>query len=47
MSKHLQRDLDALSKKTLQLGGLVESLINDAILSLTQRRNQMYYLHRL
>ncbi|MEM8593216.1 MAG: phosphate signaling complex protein PhoU [Pseudomonadota bacterium] len=41
MAKHLQRDLDALSKKTLQLGGVVESLLNDAILSLTQRREEL------
>lgn len=37
MSLHLQRDLDALKKEILQLGNLVESAINLAILSLINR----------
>lgn len=41
MSKHLQRDLDLLSKKVLQLGGIVEVLINDAILAITQNREEL------
>ncbi len=37
MSLHLQRDLDALKKEILQLGNLVESAINTAILALNNR----------
>lgn len=37
MSLHLQRDLDALKKEVLQLGNLVESAINTAILALNNR----------
>ena len=37
MSLHLQRDLEALKKEVLQLGNLVESAINTAILSLNNR----------
>ena len=37
MSLHLQRDLEALKKEILQLGNLVESAINTAILALNNR----------
>lgn len=37
MSLHLQRDLDALKKKILQLGNVVENAINLAILALVNR----------
>jgi phosphate transport system protein len=37
MSLHLQRDLEALKKELLQLGNLVESAINSAILALHNR----------
>lgn len=37
MSLHLQRDLDALKKEILQLGNIVESAINFALLSLINR----------
>ncbi len=37
MSLHLQRDLEALKKEVLQLGNLVESAINTAILALNNR----------
>jgi phosphate transport system protein len=38
MSKHLQKDLDRLKKEILQLGNMVECAINNAILSLNDRR---------
>jgi len=41
MSLHLQRDLDALKKEILQLGDMVESSINKAILALTERRPEL------
>jgi len=37
MSLHLQRDLDALKKEILKLGNMVESSINRAMVSLTDR----------
>jgi phosphate transport system protein len=37
MSLHLQRDLEALKKELLQLGNLVETAINHAILALHNR----------
>jgi phosphate transport system protein len=37
MSLHLQRDLESLKKEILQLGNLVETAINTAILSLNNR----------
>lgn len=37
MSLHLQRDLDKLKKEILKLGNLVETAINNAILSLNNR----------
>jgi phosphate transport system protein len=41
MSLHLQRDLDALKKEILQLGNLVESAINTAILALNNREAEL------
>lgn len=41
MSLHLQRDLDALKKEILQLGNLVESAINLALLSLINREPEL------
>jgi phosphate transport system protein len=41
MSLHLQRDLDALKKEILQLGNLVESAINLAILALVNRETEL------
>lgn len=41
MSLHLQRDLDALKKEILQLGNLVESAINLAILALINRETDL------
>jgi phosphate transport system protein len=41
MSLHLQRDLDHLKKQILQLGNMVESAINNAILALTERRTEL------
>lgn len=41
MSLHLQRDLDALKKHILQLGNLVESAINLALLSLINRETDL------
>ncbi len=38
MSLHLQRDLDLLKKHILQLGGMVETAINCAIIALKDRR---------
>jgi phosphate transport system protein len=41
MSLHLQRDLEALKKEVLQLGNLVESAINTAILALNNRETDL------
>lgn len=41
MSLHLQRDLDHLKKEILQLGTMVESAINNAILALIERRAEL------
>jgi len=41
MSRHFQRDLDELKNELLHLGGLVEVAINDALLSLTDRRPEL------
>ena len=41
MSLHLQRDLESLKKELLQLGNLVESAINSAILALHNRETVM------
>lgn len=41
MSLHLQRDLDALKKEILQLGNMVESAINLAILALVNRDSEL------
>lgn len=41
MSLHLQRDLEALKKELLQLGNLVESAINSAILALHNRETTL------
>ena len=41
MSLHLQRDLDALKKEILQLGSLVESSINKALVALIERRSEL------
>lgn len=41
MSLHLQRDLDALKKEILQLGNVVESAINFAILALVNRDSDL------
>jgi phosphate transport system protein len=41
MSRHLQRDMDRLKKEILQLGDLVETAINNAILSLNDRRPEL------
>lgn len=41
MSLHLQRDLDQLKKELLQLGNMVENAINNAILSLNDRRPEL------
>ena len=41
MSLPLQRDLDALKKEVLQLGNLVESAINAAILALNNRETEL------
>ena len=41
MSLHLQRDLEALKKEILQLGNLVESAINAAILALNNRETEL------
>lgn len=40
MSLHLLRDLEALKKEILQLGNLVESAINSAILALHNREDE-------
>lgn len=41
MSLHLHRDLDELKKEILELGNMVEVAINDAILSLNNRRVEL------
>ena len=41
MSLHLQRDLDAIKKEILQLGNLVESVINLAIRALVNREAEL------
>lgn len=41
MSRHLQRDLDQLKKEILQLGNMVETAINNAILALNNRRPEL------
>lgn len=41
MSLHLQRDLDSLKKDILQLGNMVESSINKALVALTERRSEL------
>ncbi|MBL4865372.1 MAG: phosphate signaling complex protein PhoU [Pseudomonadales bacterium] len=41
MSLHLQRDLDQLKKEILQLGSMVETAINNAILALNDRRPEL------
>jgi phosphate transport system protein len=41
MSLHLQRDLEALKKELLQLGNLVETAINHAILALHNRETSL------
>jgi len=41
MSLHLQRDLDLLKKEVLQLGGMVESSINKALVALSERRPEL------
>jgi phosphate transport system protein len=41
MSLHLQRDLEALKKELLQLGNLVESAINSAIMALHNRETTL------
>ncbi len=41
MSLHLQRDLETLKKQLLQLGNLVESAINSAILALHNRETEL------
>lgn len=41
MSLHLQRDLDKIKKELLQLGSMVESNINNAILALSDRREEL------
>lgn len=41
MSFHLQRELDQLKKEILQLGGRVENATNNAMLALTDRREDL------
>ena len=41
MSRHLQRDLDALKKELLQLGGMVETAINNSLIALNDRRPEL------
>jgi len=41
MSLHLQRDLDSLKKEILQLGNMVESSINKALVALSERRPEL------
>lgn len=41
MSKHLQRDLDTLKKRLLEVGSLVEESTNKAIVALTKLRRDL------
>ena len=41
MSRHLERDLDRLSKELLTTGAMVEDATNKAFLALTQRRTDI------
>ena len=41
MSKHLERDLKLLKSEILHLGNLVESAINNAVLSISSRRSEL------
>jgi len=41
MSKHLQRDLDSLKKRLLEVGSLVEESTNKAIVALTELRRDL------
>ena len=41
MSRHLQRDLDELKKELLQLGGMVETAINNSLIALNDRRPEL------
>lgn len=41
MSKHLQRDLDALKKQLVYVGSLVEEAINFAMIALLDRREEI------
>ena len=41
MAKHLQRDLDQLKKRLLEVGALVEEATNSAIVALTELRRDL------
>ncbi len=41
MAKHLQRDLDQLKKRVLEVGSLVEGATNNAIVALTELRKDL------
>ena len=41
MSRHLQKEIEQLKKKLLQLGGRVEGAVRDSILSLEEKDNSM------
>ena len=41
MSLHLQRDIDQLKREILQLGSMVETAINNAIVALNNRRPEL------
>ena len=41
MSRHLQRDLDELKKELLQLGGMVETAINNSLIAINDRRPEL------
>ncbi len=41
MSLHLQRDIDKLKREILQLGGMVEMAINNAIVAINNRRPEL------
>ena len=41
MSLHLQRDIDQLKREILQLGSMVETAINNAIIALNNRRPEL------
>lgn len=43
MSKHLQRDLDAVKKRLLSMGAMVENATNMAIAALVDRRPELAY----